>query len=637
MVDIDSIVSNMTLDEKITQKIMPAFRTWNESNESEENVTLMTPELESYLREYKFGGVILFGMNTNKIEDIVHLTYDYQRISVNSSGIPMLICTDQEGGNVARIGGGTMTPGNMALGATQSYVDGKQAGLIIGEELKSLGINTDFAPVIDINTNSNNPVIGRRSFSSNSQLVSWMGGAFCDGLHSAGVLSTGKHFPGHGDTDTDSHSGLPVINKTLDQLNQSEFIPFTNNVANLDCIMTAHITLPNVDNSTGGLHNITLPVTLSYKILNEILRGQINYRGVIVTDAMEMSAIKDNFNESNALIRAFAADDDIVLQPFAVYSYSEENKTQRMINDVKEAIMTNKYNLTEKEIDESVKRILKLKQKQGIMNLSQYQQPVEDKVENAKKIVGSVKHHETERKISDDSITLLKNDKNQLPWKRTQEIGEKTLFLSPLESSKNSIQFGINRLKNDNILSNNYNYDIEYYQSDIDYYSLNDQISFWRDKLKDYDKIVLITLMNSTSQNTDNSIPKIILKVAKEENKDTTLCSSGIPYDVANYREDVDVITACYGNRGHDVTDPSSSSLSYEPNIPSLIDVIFGYCKPEGYFPVDAYKINLDGSHDFNEIIYPFGWRVEIENNTPENNILISSDFNNNKKNTLFS
>jgi hypothetical protein len=181
-------------------------------------------------------------------------------------------------------------------------------------------------------------------------------------------------------------------------------------------------------------------------------------------------------------------------------------------------------------------------------------------------------------------------------------------------------------------LSNNYNYDIEYYQSDIDYYSLNDQISFWRDKLKDYDKIVLITLMNSTSQNTNKSIPKIILKVAKEENKDTILCSSGLPYDVANYRDDVDVITACYGNRGHDVTDPSSSSLSYGPNIPSLIDVIFGYCKPEGYFPVDAYKINPDGSYDFNEIIYPFGWRVEIENNTPENNSSISNDFNNNKQ-----
>jgi len=640
-VDIESVVANMSLDEKITQKIMPAFRTWNESNETyEKNMTLITPELEFYLEKYKFGGVDLYYMNTVSIENTVRLCYDFQRISINSSGIPMLICTDQEGGNVTRIGGGTMTPGNMALGATQSYDDGKQVGLIIGEELKALGINTDFAPVVDINTNPNNPITGRRSFSSNTELVSYMGGAFSDGLHLGGVLSTGKHFPGHGDTGTDSHSGLPVSNKTLSQLNQCEFVPYYTNLNNLDCIMTAHIALPNVDNSTGGVENITLPATLSYKILTEVLRDQMKYQGVIITDAMEMGAIEQNFNESDALIRAFAAGNDMVLQPFAVYSLSEEDKAQMMIDDVKEAIRTNQYNLTEKKIDESVTRILKLKQKTGIMDLSQYQQPVEDKIKNAKNIVGSIGHHEIERKIADDCITLLKNDKNQLPWSKTQN-GKKTLFLAQSESSRDAFQFGIDRLKGDNVLPQDYKYDIDYYQqynylSNSKLSSLNelpqDQIDFWRSKLMDYDKIVLITSISSASENAISAyqtyIPKCILKVAKEENKEVVLCSAGsLPYDVANYKNDADVITACYGSRGHDVTDPSSSSLSYGPNIPALLDVIFGYCKPQGYFPVDAYKINEDGTYDFNEIVYPFGWRVELGNISSNP---ISPDFNNN-------
>jgi beta-N-acetylhexosaminidase len=371
--DIDAIVANMTLDEKITQKIMPAFRNWTESNESYgRNVTLITSELEVYLKKYKFGGVDLYGMNTASIENTTKLCYEFQKISINSSGIPMLLCTDQEGGSVARIGGGTITTGNMALGATQSYEDGKQAGLIIGEELKSLGINTDFAPVVDINTNPNNPIIGKRSFSSNTELVSKMAESFTIGLHSGSVLSTGKHFPGHGDTDVDSHSSLPVINKTLEELNQNEFIPFKYNLNNLDCIMTAHIALPKIDNLTDGVNNITLPATLSYKVLTEILRNQMRYQGLIITDAMEMKAIQENFNESDSLIRAFAAGNDIVLQPFAIYSLSDESKVQRMIDDVKIAIENHQYNLTEEKVDESVKRILKQKQKQGIMNLSQY-------------------------------------------------------------------------------------------------------------------------------------------------------------------------------------------------------------------------------------------------------------------------
>jgi beta-N-acetylhexosaminidase len=619
--NISSIVANMTLDEKIAQKIMPAFRTWNESNESYgRNVTLITPELEVYLKKYKFGGVDLYGMNTASIENTTRLCYDFQKISIDSSGIPMLICTDQEGGSVARIGGGTMTVGNMALGATQSYEYGKQTGLIIGEELKSLGINTDFAPVVDVNTNPNNPIIGRRSFSSNTEIVSKMGEAFALGLHSGGVLSTGKHFPGHGDTGVDSHSGLPVINKTLEELYQTELVPFKYSLNNLDCMMTAHIALPKVDNLTGGINNITLPATLSYKVLTEILRNQMGYQGVIITDAMEMKAIQDNFNESDSLIRAFAAGNDMVLQPFAVYSLADESKAQRMIDDVKVAIQTHQYNLTEEKIDESVKRILKSKQKQGIMNLSQYQQPVEEKVKNAKSVVGSVEHHEIERKIADDSITIIKNYENQLPWNKIQN-DKKTLFLAQSESSKDAFAFGINRLKSDNILPQNYTYDIDYYsQYENSSHNEPSYFDFWKDKLNDYDKILVITSIGSASKNNINAyetyIPKMIVKVANEQNKEVVLSSAGLPYDVANYKSDAKVITICYGSRGHDVTDPSSSSLSYGPNIPALLDIVFGYHDPTGHLPVDTYKIEKNGNYDLSEIIYPFNWRVFPPRNT---------------------
>lgn len=616
---IEDIVSNMTLDEKITQKIMPAFRYWQESNETEmKNVTSIRSDLEEYLKKYKFCGVDLYYMNTQNIEDTTRLTYQLQQIAINSSvGIPMLIYTDQEGGSVARVGGATITPGNMALGATQNINDVKQVGKIIGEELNALGINTNGAPVLDVNNNPNNPIIGRRSFSSNSLLVSKLGRAYCEGLHQGGVLSTGKHFPGHGDTDTDSHADVPVINKTLDELKQVELYPFYSNLDDLDCIMTAHIAVPKVDNSTGGINNKTISATMSHVIISDILRDQLGYTGVTISDALEMKAITLNFNESDALIRTFAAGVDIALQPFAVYSIKNESEAQSIIDDVKEAIQNHQYDLNESLINESVIRILKLKQKKGLLNLSQYQAPINDKVENTKKIVGSDKHHEVERGVADDSMTLIKNE-NQLPWSRYDN--EKTLFLSQSESAESGFEFGVERLKSDGFLPRNYSYDVDYYSqyrnnsfSDIEVL-LNEQTEFWREKLKNYDNVVVLTSIGSSSQNTLNSwetyIPKTILKVANEENKKVIIYSSGLPYDVANYPESK-VIIAGYGSRGIDTTDPTAK-FSYGPNIPALIDIIYGYAKPEGYLPVDVYKINLDGTYDTSEIIYPFGWRVKL-------------------------
>ena len=225
---IDRIVSKMSLDEKISQMIIPAIRTWNE-----ENVTDLQacPELCEVLQRHQYGGIILFGANISGNEQTAKLLYDLQEnnngINTVKTHIPYLTPVDEEGGIVIRLSSGTRMTGNMALGATgDAEVNAGKTGEIIGEELAALGFNTDFAPDIDVNNNPANPVIGTRSFSDDPEIVAKLGLAYSKGLSKNNIIATYKHFPGHGDTGVDSHIGTPSVEKTYDELLKTELVPF---------------------------------------------------------------------------------------------------------------------------------------------------------------------------------------------------------------------------------------------------------------------------------------------------------------------------------------------------------------------------------------------------------------------------
>ena len=392
---IDQAINGMTINEKIGQMLMPDFRNWNG-----QNVTKMLPEIEQLIQEYHLGGVILFRENVVTTEQTARLVAEYQE-ATEKHGLLMTI--DQEGGIVTRLQSGTDMPGNMALGATRSPEIAHDVGQVIGQELNALGINMNLAPVLDVNNNSDNPVIGVRSIGESPELVAEIGIAYTKGLQSTGVAATAKHFPGHGDTAVDSHLGLPEVPHDKERLMEVELYPFQKAMeANIDAIMTAHVTFPKIDDtkviSKKDGTEISLPATLSYKVLTELMREEMGYEGVIITDALNMLAIADHFGSVDAVIRSVKAGTDIILMPVGL---------EAVVNGLLEAVESGE--LSEERIEESVKRILKLKIERGIVK-AENPQPIEDVVANAEAVVGSVAHKQVEAEAANRSITLVKND-----------------------------------------------------------------------------------------------------------------------------------------------------------------------------------------------------------------------------------
>ena len=383
---IEKILSGMTLEEKVGQMMMPSFRIWKEipeagsapnatvENADEQipavNITELNDDIRACIADYHFGGTAFYAENCRDAEQVLRLVADIQSANRASGGLPMLVAVDQEGSNVARLGFGTTGPGNMAIAATADAENARTMAAIYGEELRLLNINTDFAPVVDVNSNPNNPVIGTRAFSDVPELVSTFAGAFIEGLHSAGTIATLKHFPGHGDTDTDSHTGLPLINRSYEELKALDLIPFQSAVeAGVDMVMTAHIQYPQIEKqtytsvSTG--EEIYLPATMSRTILTDILRGDMGFEGVVITDALDMSAITDNFTDEDVLKLTINAGADMLILP----GVKDTDLFQRNKDMVDTAIrLVRDGEIDEARIDASVRRILALKQKYGLLD-----------------------------------------------------------------------------------------------------------------------------------------------------------------------------------------------------------------------------------------------------------------------------
>lgn len=255
----------------------------------------------------KPGGIILFGKNLGKKEEILSLTQGLQVAAKDQGLPPFFISTDQEGGRVFRVQDGiTPYPGAMAVGQTGSTEWGEVVGFVTSYELRNLGLNFLFAPVLDINNNPLNPVINTRSFGSDSKRVSDVAVAYERGARAGGCLPVIKHFPGHGDTTVDSHLGLPIINKSLEELEALELVPFKRSIAGgAEAVMSAHIVYPKIDPK--------FPATLSKTILTDILRKNLNFDGIIITDAMEMHAISKNYEKDRPGVLTILAGANIVL------------------------------------------------------------------------------------------------------------------------------------------------------------------------------------------------------------------------------------------------------------------------------------------------------------------------------------
>lgn len=350
--------------------------------------------------KYQPGGIIYFTAargpdNLRNPRQIATLSNGLQAAATSQrQPVPLLISTDQEGGAlVARLPApATAMPGNMALGAGRSAVDAHRSAEVIGTELAAVGINQDYAPVADVNVNPANPVIGIRSVGEDPGLVSDLVAAQVDGYHDGGVAAVAKHFPGHGDTAVDSHFGLPEVTHTRAELAAIDLPPFQAAIdRGVDTIMTAHVVLRSVDPSG-------VPATMSEPIVTGLLREELGYDGLIVTDALDMGGATGTFPPHVAPVEAFQAGaDQLVLAP----------QMDVAVGAVLDAVHGGE--VSTRRLDESVYRILRLKLQRGL-----FDDPFAD-VELADKIVGAPDHVEDAQVITDHTTTLVKNDAGVLP------------------------------------------------------------------------------------------------------------------------------------------------------------------------------------------------------------------------------
>lgn len=343
------ILADMTLEEKIYQM----FIVTPEQLTGYGQVTQSGNASRAAIEAHPVGGVIYFAQNLISRDQCSDMIRDLQ----SYSRLELFITVDEEGGSVTRLGrnpdmGVTDYPAMGTIGASGDVQQAYEVGYTLGTEIGELGFNLDFAPVADVNSNPKNPVIGKRSFHSDPQIAADMVAACVEGFVDSGTLCTLKHFPGHGDTSTDSHYGAAEISKDLEGLMECELRPFIAGIeAGAGVVMVGHITVPNVTEED-------VPATLSQELVTGLLREQLGFEGLIVTDSMLMQAITDHYSSAESAVKAVQAGIDIILMPQSL---------TKSVEGIAEAVQSGE--LTEERIDQSVLRILETKLRSGIIPL----------------------------------------------------------------------------------------------------------------------------------------------------------------------------------------------------------------------------------------------------------------------------
>lgn len=519
---------NMTLQQKIGQLLIIGF-----------DGTEINEHVKRAIRDYNVGNIILFKRNFKSPKQFYNLNKELQNLALKESGIPLFIALDQEGGMVTRItNGATFFPGNMALSAGGNEEDAYLYGRYLGEELKALGINLNLAPVLDVNNNKNNPVIGVRSYGEDPVRVSNLGTAYIKGLQENGIIATAKHFPGHGDTEIDSHSALSSVNHNKDRLESIELYPFREAIRNgIKAIMSAHIMFPAYEKRR-------LPATLSSKILIDLLRNELEFKGLIITDCMEMKAIDNYFGTIEAAAMSVNAGADMIC-----ISHTEE-KQLKSLNRIKEKIKNGEIN--EKRIDESVKRIIEFKNQWDInffMNSS---------YEQVEKIINSSIHRNFSRRISENSITTIR-DNGLLPIKREERLMIISTAAEVLTGIDNSIE---KKNINDYFKEEFLNCETEV----MDLKPKKEYMEYLAEKCKNKDKVIICTY----NANLNKEQIELVNRIYKE-NKYIIVISMRDPYDIVDLKHIPCAILA----------------YEYTPiSIKSILKIVKGKITSKGICPV---------------------------------------------------
>ncbi|MEH7179132.1 beta-N-acetylhexosaminidase [Neobacillus vireti] len=350
-------------------------------------------EIKELIRDFHVGGIILFGRNIGTPQEILALTSELQKTAKEAGHEhPLLICIDQENGVVRRLGeGATIFPGAMLLGATNLPDNAYKVGLGTGKELKALGINWNLAPVLDVNNNADNPVIGVRSFGESAEKVSLFGKMAMKGMQDAGVITTLKHFPGHGDTNVDSHLDLPVIAHDMERLEEIELKPFVESIQEgADTVMSAHVYFPAIEDQQG------VPATLSKKVITGLLRNKLQFNGVVTTDCMEMNAIANTIGTARGGVEAIKAGVDLIMVSHL------HNLQKDTIEAIARAVESGE--IEDAALNAAFERVTRLKEK--YLNWDELQ--LKDEI-SVPSVVGCEEHEQTAKDIYRQGVTVVKN------------------------------------------------------------------------------------------------------------------------------------------------------------------------------------------------------------------------------------
>lgn len=385
-VDIDSLINSMTLEEKIGQLfVIPAYGSFTNENEAS------YLRLKRLVENHHVGGIIFM---QGDVYGQAAMTNELQSLAK----IPLWITQDMEFGAAMRVRGTTRFTPAMGIAATQYPENAYLKGKITAREAKALGVHQIFAPVLDVNNNPDNPVINVRSYAGEPETVALYGNHFIRGIESEGVLATAKHFPGHGDTDTDSHLSLPTIIHGFDRLNSIELVPFRVNIqSGLQSIMSAHIAYPNIS------ENIGRPSTLDETVLNRILVDSLGFNGMVVTDGLNMRGITDHYSPGEAVVLSLLAGADMMLM-------SPDELTA--ISDVKRAVEMGR--LTEERIEHSIRKLLTLKKERGVFENHMVN------TEQLNRDINTLNYQSIANSVARQSVTVLSNHGDILPITETK-------------------------------------------------------------------------------------------------------------------------------------------------------------------------------------------------------------------------
>lgn len=492
------------------------------------------------LRTYRPAGITLFRSFNVDTPAQVRQLVDRLQAAVREIGIPpLLIAADQEGGQLMTIGSGsTPLPGNMALGAAGDTSLARRAGEVLGSELRAMGINVNYAPCCDVNINPQNPVIGIRSFGEDPAQVAELAAALIEGMQSRGVAATAKHFPGHGDAASDSHHGLPSLPHDLPRLEKVEFPPFEAAIrAGVELVMTGHLAMPAIDGADAP------PATLSRNVLNGLLREQLGFDGVIITDAMDMKAIGQGEELGENAVRAVQAGADLLLIT------SDPDDQECVHRHLSRALEEGQVNLH--EFDASLERIGFLK---GWLERQDEAPGLE--------VVGCREHQEIADEIARKSVTLVRNEAGTLPLRlppeaRVAAVVPAPLDLTPADTSSHVAPTLAAALRA-------YHRQVDQYI--FPYSPTGHQITALLELLKTYDLVVLGTL-NAFRQKGQQKLVSEVLASGIP----TVLVAMRLPYDLMAYPQAP--------------THVCTYSL-LEPSMRALAAAMFGKVPFEGRLPV---------------------------------------------------